>query len=226
MSRTALASVVALEEDGRLVEAARAALAGTGVELVKGPLAKGDATGPAQILRVLEGMLDFYGDPRYRPLFEWPFYETFLIVSTLAFVVAGAVRLARFNVTSAEVGPDRFEGLTSTFAGFIVATFLLSGEQHRWPLEVMAALPLLLLLCAAFMISNLSLPKSLSPDRRWLFPLLVIAHVLAYGLGILRLFPAVLLVLALAYPILGFSLSARLSRAVNATVSRDNFRPP
>lgn len=32
-----------------------------------GPLAMGDAVEPARLLRVLEAMLDFYGDPRYRP---------------------------------------------------------------------------------------------------------------------------------------------------------------
>jgi 3-hydroxybutyryl-CoA dehydrogenase len=32
-----------------------------------GPLAMGDAVGPARLLTVLEAMVDFYGDPRYRP---------------------------------------------------------------------------------------------------------------------------------------------------------------
>jgi 3-hydroxybutyryl-CoA dehydrogenase len=32
-----------------------------------GPLAMGDAAGPAKILAVLEAMQDFYRDPRYRP---------------------------------------------------------------------------------------------------------------------------------------------------------------
>ncbi|MDA0653074.1 MAG: 3-hydroxyacyl-CoA dehydrogenase family protein, partial [Proteobacteria bacterium] len=32
-----------------------------------GPLALGDAVGPARLLKVLEAMVDFYGDPRYRP---------------------------------------------------------------------------------------------------------------------------------------------------------------
>lgn len=32
-----------------------------------GPLAMGDAAGPANLLKVLEAMLAFYGDPRYRP---------------------------------------------------------------------------------------------------------------------------------------------------------------
>ena len=38
-----------------------------GLGYPRGPLAMGDAVGPAVILRILETMLDFYGDPRYRP---------------------------------------------------------------------------------------------------------------------------------------------------------------
>ncbi|HEX3096450.1 MAG TPA: 3-hydroxyacyl-CoA dehydrogenase [Usitatibacter sp.] len=33
----------------------------------QGPLAMGDALGPARVLSLLEGLLAFYGDPRYRP---------------------------------------------------------------------------------------------------------------------------------------------------------------
>ncbi|MGR7994451.1 3-hydroxyacyl-CoA dehydrogenase [Xanthobacter sp. ZOL 2024] len=38
-----------------------------GLGYPKGPLSLGEAIGPAQVLRILEGMQDFYGDPRYRP---------------------------------------------------------------------------------------------------------------------------------------------------------------
>jgi 3-hydroxybutyryl-CoA dehydrogenase len=38
-----------------------------GLGYPKGPLAMGDAVGPARLLRVLEAMQSFYGDPRYRP---------------------------------------------------------------------------------------------------------------------------------------------------------------
>jgi CDP-diacylglycerol--serine O-phosphatidyltransferase len=176
---------------------------------------------------VAPGLLVYFllaDDLRYRRLFDRPVYKEILIVSTLVYVVSGAARLARFNVTSAQVGPDRFEGLSSTFAGFIVATFLLSGERHSWPPDVMATLLLVLALCAVFMISNLSLPKSLTSHQRRLFPLLVLVHVLAFGLGILRLFPEVLLILALAYPILGFTIGARLNRGMKTAVARAESR--
>jgi 3-hydroxybutyryl-CoA dehydrogenase len=38
-----------------------------GLGYPKGPLAWGDAIGPARILAILEAMQGFYGDPRYRP---------------------------------------------------------------------------------------------------------------------------------------------------------------
>jgi len=37
-----------------------------GLGYPQGPLAWGDAIGPARILKILERLLDFYGDPRYR----------------------------------------------------------------------------------------------------------------------------------------------------------------
>ena len=38
-----------------------------GLGYPKGPLAMGDSAGPAKLLKVLEAMQAFYGDPRYRP---------------------------------------------------------------------------------------------------------------------------------------------------------------
>ena len=38
-----------------------------GLSYPRGPLAMGDAVGPARILAVLEAMHDFYQEPRYRP---------------------------------------------------------------------------------------------------------------------------------------------------------------
>ncbi|MGQ0589151.1 MAG: protein-L-isoaspartate O-methyltransferase family protein [Sphingosinicella sp.] len=51
-------SVVALEEDARLAAAAGEALAGTGVELVKGPLAKGHAAGAPYDFVLIDGAVE------------------------------------------------------------------------------------------------------------------------------------------------------------------------
>jgi protein-L-isoaspartate(D-aspartate) O-methyltransferase len=53
-----VASVVALEEDDRLTETARAALAGTNVELVKGALAKGHAAGAPYDYILIDGAVE------------------------------------------------------------------------------------------------------------------------------------------------------------------------
>ncbi len=38
-----------------------------GLGYPRGPLAWGDALGPARVLEILDGLVSFYGDPRYRP---------------------------------------------------------------------------------------------------------------------------------------------------------------
>ena len=38
-----------------------------GLGYPQGPLAMGNAVGPSKLLKVLQNMLNFYGDPRYRP---------------------------------------------------------------------------------------------------------------------------------------------------------------
>ena len=43
----------------------RAVMLGLGYP--RGPLAMGDAIGPARVLAILEAMYDFYKEPRYRP---------------------------------------------------------------------------------------------------------------------------------------------------------------
>ena len=53
-----VASVVALEEDARLAAAAREALAGTGVEVVKGALAKGHAAGAPYDFVLIDGAVE------------------------------------------------------------------------------------------------------------------------------------------------------------------------
>jgi protein-L-isoaspartate(D-aspartate) O-methyltransferase len=52
-------SVVALEEEDELVAFARKALAGSGVELVKGPLAKGHAEGGPYDFILIDGAVEF-----------------------------------------------------------------------------------------------------------------------------------------------------------------------
>ena len=80
----------------------------------------------------------------------------------LIYPVFTAVRLAKFNVTTAAIGPYLFLGLPSTLSGGLLcsaflAVFELQLETTQpW---LFAAMPLLMLLNAALMVSNLPLPK-------------------------------------------------------------------
>lgn len=154
----------------------------------------------------------FTGAPRYAPLEAQPWFRTTLAAGVIAYIVAGGIRLARFNITAASLRPGWYEGLTTTFAGLILVTFLLCGEQYSWRLEIMESTPLLMIASSVLMLSNLPLPKALRPEQRGLFVFVAVSHVVVYVLGISRTLPVVLLLFALAYPLLGFLLGFRWSR--------------
>jgi CDP-diacylglycerol---serine O-phosphatidyltransferase len=154
----------------------------------------------------------FTGSPRYSPLVAQPVFHTTLASTVIVYIVAGGIRLARFNITATTLRSGWYEGLTTTFAGLILVTFLLCGERYSWSLEIMESIPLLLIACSVLMLSNLPLPKSLRPEQRGLFAFVAASHVVVYVLGVSRSFPIVLLLFALAYPLLGFFLGLRWSR--------------
>ncbi len=80
----------------------------------------------------------------------------------LLYAVMTAVRLARFNVTTAAIGPLLFLGLPSTLSGALLCSGFLaifeSGLDASHP-AVFAILPLVALVNAALMVCNLPLPK-------------------------------------------------------------------
>ncbi|AEF94196.1 CDP-diacylglycerol/serine O-phosphatidyltransferase [Desulfotomaculum nigrificans CO-1-SRB] len=73
---------------------------------------------------------------------------------SLAFVMCGALRLARFNVTTFS---GSFMGVPITAAGAIVAILVLI-TNNQLPLPVLA-LPLVMLLLSGLMVSKLKVPK-------------------------------------------------------------------
>lgn len=78
----------------------------------------------------------------------------------LVYAIMTSVRLARFNVITAEMGPNLFLGLPSTLSGGLVCSlFLTIDELHAGAPGLYQLFPLLLILNAALMVSNLPLPK-------------------------------------------------------------------
>lgn len=80
----------------------------------------------------------------------------------LTYAVMTAVRLARFNVTTASIGPLLFLGLPSTLSGALIASAYLSwvelGLDKSQP-ALLGAFPWLMAVNAALMVCNLPLPK-------------------------------------------------------------------
>lgn len=145
------------------------------------------------------------GDPRYALVFETSPARWVLLASVCVYVLFGAARLARFNVQTELIGPKWSRGLPVTIAGGLVSTFILAAWELSLPDEVVAASPIILLLCAVFMISNLWLPKSLGEGKGLPLAFRVLGVIVIYGLGLMRTHPTLLLVAALAYPIFGFA---------------------
>lgn len=152
------------------------------------------------------GLLVYFlltGDPRYAPIFASHAARAALLASVGAYVLLGAMRLARFNVHTRSIGPDWSCGLPVTIAAAVVSTFMLATWDLGLP-GLAPASPLVLVVCAIFMISRLWLPKSLARGSQRLRGVQAVGAVTIYGLGTLRMLPALLLAVALAYPALGF----------------------
>lgn len=80
----------------------------------------------------------------------------------LSYAVMTAVRLARFNVTTASIGPMLFLGLPSTLSGAVIASAYLTlvelglDKSHA---DLVGWFPWLAVVNAALMVCNLPLPK-------------------------------------------------------------------
>ncbi len=122
------------------------------------------------------------------------YHGRFGILLSALYVIFGAVRLARFNVTTAQNDPNVFIGLPIPTAAIALATSLLFFEEyhlHDWAMVLLvASLPIALL-----MVSNIRYPsfKTVQLDRpivyKTLILLLLVASLLylfsAEGLAIL-----------------------------------------
>lgn len=135
------------------------------------------------------------------------------------FILASALRLAKFNVLSEDAGEDGkrvFWGMPTTFAGGMVALVLLMGLEYEQPL-MLASLPPVCLLFAWLMLSNLSIPKIVPRANSAVHALQAISVAICYLFGLLRIFPEVLLSITSLYALVGISWGIR---------HRGEFIPP
>lgn len=147
--------------------------------------------------------LCFFAAPDLAPAHWGPSAAPFLgLVSPAAalaticvlYILCAAVRLAKFNIITAE-SPGWFQGLPSTLSGSLIALiFVAPVELGYHGALVPSILPVLLLLNSGLMVCNLPLPKL----RLWRHPVLRVIQI-ANGVAVYVMVP---LRFAFWYPLL------------------------
>ena len=139
-----------------------------------------------------------------------------LLTAAGVFVLAGAMRLARFNLTTDAPRGGWFAGIPITVAGgALVSTAIILLDKYP---EIAASLPLRLYLpvamfvLALFMISRLRFPKMMKRDSMFLNVFQGFNVIATYYCGITRSFPEFLFFMAVFLLITG-AIAGRISRA-------------
>ena len=143
------------------------------------------------------------GDSAAHALERTAGFRTFVYVGSFFFVIAAALRLAKFNVVSDSYGKGYFFGIPSTAAGAFIATYYLTATKYGLPREVIQAIPGVMLVLGLLMVSRVPLPKFAMRKSMLINALMVINMVLIYVVSILRIFPEYLLSIGTIYLVFG-----------------------
>ena len=131
--------------------------------------------------------------------------EGFVAGACAVYTLAVAIRLARFNVTEPEGGEYVFLGVPTTLCGGLFAAGWLAAHAQGLIEAVNPALPIILLVFGALMVSNVRIPKF---SLRWSKPVnafQIVNLILAYVFIPLRIFPEYLFFLSLSYLVVGLT---------------------
>ncbi|MEM1030695.1 MAG: CDP-alcohol phosphatidyltransferase family protein [Myxococcota bacterium] len=119
------------------------------------------------------------------------------------YVVALAMRLARFNITPGSA--THFSGIPGTLVGAVVASGYLTWEAYALDPALLDYSPAYLLIFAALMLSSVRLPKLRARRNRFLNALQFGNVAAAYVFGPLMIFPQYLFGLGVAYLSVGIA---------------------
>jgi len=138
-----------------------------------------------------------------------------LLIAVAVFVLAGAMRLARFNLTSGESTDGWFTGVPITaVGGGLISSIVLVLIRHE---EIAASLPLrlyfpvLMFVLALLMISRIRFPKATRRDSNFINIFQVVAISGVYYCGVTRSYPEYLLGIGLFLMIAGI-IAGRITR--------------
>lgn len=118
----------------------------------------------------------------------------FGVIVTALFVVFGAVRLARFNVTCNENEPNVFIGLPIPSAGLLIVGVVLVATQYSFLNPGSIVVSILALMAAVLMVSNIRYPsfKKMDMGNGQFLKVLILIIVL---LSLFYIFPVLMLAL-------------------------------
>ena len=138
-----------------------------------------------------------------------------LLVSVGLFVLAGAARLARFNLTTDKPRTGWFAGLPITAAGGgLVSTAMILLARHDAIAELLPLhlyLPIGMFVLALLMISRIRYPKAIRRKSNFINAFQIIVIVSGYYFGITRSYPEYLFVMGLFLLIAGI-IAGRISK--------------
>lgn len=138
-----------------------------------------------------------------------------LVVAVAVFVLAGAMRLARFNLQTEETSPGWFAGVPITAAGggliSSLVLVLLNYPDIAVSLPLHLYLPILMFVLALLMISRLRFPKAKVRKSMLMNAFQGVNIVAIYYCGITRSWPEYLLLMAILLLISGI-IAGRITR--------------
>lgn len=130
-----------------------------------------------------------------------------LLLAIAVFALAGAMRLARFNLTTEEVTDGWFAGvpITATGGGLVssVVLVLIHHEDVASALPLHLYFPVLMFVLAILMVSRIRFPKAKRRESNFINVFQVLAIAGIYYCGITRTFPEYLLGMGLFLMIAG-----------------------
>ena len=138
-----------------------------------------------------------------------------LLIASGVFALAGAMRLARFNIATEKPPPGWFTGVPITACGGgVLASFVLVLFYHREfaaSIPLTLYLPVLLFVLAVLMISRLRFPKATVRDNTLINVFQIVNIILIFYCGITRSYPEYLLGIALVLMVGGI-IAGEISR--------------
>jgi CDP-diacylglycerol--serine O-phosphatidyltransferase len=146
-----------------------------------------------------------------------------LRLTVVLYVLAGCLRLAKFNVMAVDQsGPGHFLGFPTTLCGALLGAWILTSMKYDWPVVTLHILPGVLAALSFLMVSNLPLPKARLPKSRVLRMPLIAAVVSIYYCGLTWTAPEFLLGISSIFTLGGLIYGALYLRPSASNPSDDD----